>query len=286
MTYVIYHIPGKKIGVTNNLKSRVEDQQGYTENEYEVLEMSDDISYISGRELELQKQYGYRVDRQLYKDLYTTNFKELNNMKINVTEATTTFPCPINKLKGRLMDEKGMQWTTDHGTFTVNGHSINWIMNNVKESMYNKERCYIYNKAFAGYYDKDPMRNMAMGPTHEAETEYQKEMVDYYKKKSVDSNMSQFDLIREWANERGLYDKGDPKTQYVKLMEEAGEVGRAILKNDTPEIIDGIGDMVVVLTNLAELVGVPIEECIQEAYNVISKRTGKMKNGTFVKDTL
>ena len=277
MTYVIYHIPGRKIGVTNNLKSRVEDQQGYTEDEYEVLEMSDDISYISDRELELQKQYGYRVDRQLYKDLYTTNFIELNNMKINVTEATTTFPCPINKLKGRLMDEKGMQWTTDHGTFTVNGHSINWIMNNAKESMYNKERCYVYNKAFASYYDKDPMRNMSGGPTHDAEV---------CKTSCDDCGDELFDCIRKWANERGLYDKGDPKTQYIKLMEEAGEVGRAILKNDTPEIIDGIGDMVVVLTNLAELVGVPIEECIQEAYNVISKRTGKMKNGTFVKDTL
>jgi len=286
MTYVIYHIPGKKIGVTNNLKSRVEDQQGYTEDEYEVLEMSDDIGYISDRELELQKQYGYRIDRQLYKDLYTTNFIELNKMKINVTEATTTFPCPINKLKGRLMDEMGMQWTTDHGTFTVNGHSINWIVANAKESMYNKERCYVYNKAFAGYYDKDPLRNMSGGSTFQAETEYQEEMVDYYKKKSVGSNMSQFDLIREWANERGLYEKGDPKTQYVKLIEEAGEVGRAILKNDTPEIVDGIGDMVVVLTNLAELTGTPIEECIQAAYDVISKRSGKMKNGTFVKDTL
>ena len=277
MTYVIYHIPGKKIGVTNNLKSRVEDQQGYTENEYEVLEMSDDISYISGRELELQKQYGYRVDRQLYKDLYTTNFKELNNMKINVTEATTTFPCPINKLKGRLMDEKGMQWTTDHGTFTINGHSINWIMSNIKESMYNKERCYIYNKAFAGYYDKDPMRNMAMGPTHDAKV---------CETSCDDCGDNIFNCIRQWADERGLYEKGDPKTQYIKLMEEAGEVGRAILKNDTPEIIDGIGDMVVVLTNLAELTGTPIEDCIQAAYDVISKRTGKMKNGTFVKDTL
>ena len=82
MTYVIYHIPGKKIGVTNNLKSRVEDQQGYTEDEYEVLEMSDDISYISDRELELQRQYGYKVDRQLYKDLYTTNFIHRKNIKI------------------------------------------------------------------------------------------------------------------------------------------------------------------------------------------------------------
>ena len=67
-------------------------------------------------------------------------------------------------------------------------------------------------------------------------------------------------------------------------MEETVEIGRAIFKNDTEQIIDGIGDAVVVLTNLAELVGVPIEECIQEAYNVISKRTGKMVNGTFVKD--
>ena len=49
---------------------------------------------------------------------------------------------------------------------------------------------------------------------------------------------------------------------------------------------NGKGDMVVVLTNLAELGGVSIEHCIDEAYSVISKRTGKMHNGTFVKDTL
>ena len=67
-------------------------------------------------------------------------------------------------------------------------------------------------------------------------------------------------------------------------MEEAGEVGRAILKQDDAEIKDGIGDMVVVLTNLAELCGLTIEECVESAYDVISKRTGKMENGTFVKD--
>ena len=67
-------------------------------------------------------------------------------------------------------------------------------------------------------------------------------------------------------------------------MEEAGEVGRAILKQDEAEVIDGIGDMVVVLTNLAELIGTPIEECIARAYDVIASRTGKMVNGTFKKD--
>ena len=90
MTYCIYHIPNKKIGVTNDLKNRVEKQQGYKEGEYEVLEMSEDIDYISKRELELQEEYGYKVDRQPYKDLY----KPINNenMNINVTEQTTTFP--------------------------------------------------------------------------------------------------------------------------------------------------------------------------------------------------
>ena len=93
-----------------------------------------------------------------------------------------------------------------------------------------------------------------------------------------------FDNIRQWAFERGLYDKGDPKTQTLKLMEEVGEICRAVLKNDKAEIIDGIGDCVVVLTNLAELNNVSIEDCIDAAYDEISNRTGKMVNGTFKKD--
>ena len=96
--------------------------------------------------------------------------------------------------------------------------------------------------------------------------------------------MSQFDLIREWANNRGLYDKGDTKTQALKLVEEVGETCRAILKEDHDEITDGIGDCVVVLTNLAELHGVSIENCIEESYQVIKYRTGKMENGTYKKD--
>ena len=267
--YYLYHIPGKKIGVTTNLKKRVEDQQGYAEGEYDVIIESDNISEISRAEIELQKAFGYKVDRQSYDKL-----KFNRKMKINVTEQTTTFPCPVNKLKGQLMDNLGMTWHTDHGTFTVNEHSVGWLMANAKESMYNVERCYVYNKAFGKYHDKDPLRNMVRHTGHEASI------------CNTECDADLFDKIREWANDRGLYEKGDPKTQYIKLIEEAGEVGRAILKDDTEEIIDGIGDMVVVLTNLAELIGYPIEECMRDAYNVISKRTGKMENGTFVKDTL
>ena len=73
------------------------------------------------------------------------------------------------------------------------------------------------------------------------------------------------------------------KTQYVKLQEEAGELAKALLQNDEAEIVDGIGDMVVVLTNLSHLNGVDIETCIESAYKEISTRDGRMINGTFVK---
>ena len=95
--------------------------------------------------------------------------------------------------------------------------------------------------------------------------------------------MDKFNLIRDWAKQKGIYEKGDSKTQTLKLIEEAGELSKAILNDDQDEVIDAIGDCVVVLTNLAHLRGITIEHCIDEAYNVIAKRTGKMINGTFVK---
>ena len=151
ITYYIYHIPGKKIGVTTNLKSRVEDQQGYGPGEYEVLAKRHDISGAAKYEAIYQRMYGYPVDIVPY-DKLNCNKNKLN-MNINVTEQTTTFPCPVNKLKGQLMDNIGMTWDTDHGVFFINEYSIKWIMANVKTSMFNKQRSYIYNKAFARFYD-------------------------------------------------------------------------------------------------------------------------------------
>ena len=257
--YYIYHIPGKKIGVTRNLNTRVTITQGYSPDEYEVLDQSDDINYISEKEIELQKSYGYRVDRKLYKNLF-------NKMKINVTEQTTTFPYPIKKLKGNLMDNIGFEWKSEHGDFILNLDSIRWIMKNVKTSMYNDNRSYVYNKAFAEWFKTPELWN--------------EDQLDEIQTTSND----RFELIRDWARSRGLYDKGNSHTQYVKLQEEAGELAKALLKNDKPEVVDAIGDMVVVLTNLAFLQGVDIEYCIDSAYKVISKRKGKMINGTFVKD--
>jgi len=256
--YYLYHIPGKKIGVTRNLNNRVTLMQGYKENEYEVLEQSEDINYISDREIELQKSYGYKVDRQLYKNLIKPN------MKINPTEQTSTFPVPTHKLRGHLMDNIGLKWETPQGyAFEITQENIPWIIGNATTSMYNNNRCYIYNKAFYEAFYAKPSKCA-----------------------NYDIDVERFDLIRSWAKERGIYDKGNSRTQYVKLMEEAGELAKALLENDKYEIKDAIGDMVVVLTNLAVLEGMQIENCIDSAYNEIASRKGKMINGTFVKQTL
>ena len=286
MTYYLYHIPGKKIGITKDLKKRVEKQQGYNEDEYDIIMKSDNIEYVSEQEIYLQKLYGYRVDETPYNKLKFN--KEENDMNINITEQTTTFPCPVNKLKGQLMDNMGMAWETDHGSCILTPMSIEWIMQNVLTSKYNSQRCYIYNKAFARWFDNNnayPSNGHTTLTGGLAPTGMQERKCDDCQcDKGKCLNPTQFDLIRDWANERGLYDKGDPKTQTLKLMEEAGEICRAVLKNDRDEIIDGIGDCVVVLTNLAELIDMSIEDCIEVAYAEISNRTGKMVNGTFKKD--
>jgi NTP pyrophosphatase (non-canonical NTP hydrolase) len=287
INYYLYHIPGKKIGVTRDLIDRVTKQQGYALDEIEVLEQSTDINYISDRELELQLSHGYKVDKQKYKDLYINKPKTKNKMHINATEQTSTFPVPVSKLKGRLMDMMGRTWETLHGEFEINMETIPWIMENVKTSMYTTERSYIYNKAFAKYFqvktrseeaERFPFGKDAYQEYLDTLTTRSNGTLDYMK------TDNRFQLIRDWAGERGLYTKGDTKTQFCKLMEEAGELGRAVLKDDKEEFVDAIGDMVVVLTNMAHLGGTTIEKCIDTAYDVISKRTGKMVNGTFVKD--
>lgn len=267
--YFIYHIPTKKIGVTRNLNKRVTIAQGYKVGEYEVLESSEDIDYISRRESELQRFYGYKVDRDSYKKVINKS-KKSNQMKLNVTDQTTTFPCPVNKLKGQLLDAVGLVWETPFGNYLLNKKMIDWIMTNVKVSMFNPNRCFVYNKALheAVAANFNPIKHI-----EEAFTPQAKEQPNVY------------DFIRQWADERGLYRNGDTKTQFAKLQEEAGELARAILKNDREEFIDAIGDMMVVLTNLAALEGLKVEDCVVSAYTVIKNRTGKMINGSFVKDT-
>lgn len=251
--YYIYHIPGKKIGVARNLHNRVTKAQGYLPHEYEVLEETDDIFYVSNREIELQKQYGYPIDKTLYLNI----FKSSNGM-IKSTEQTSTFPWSKSDMMQNLIKNVGLTWKTPYGDFEIGASTIEWINNNSYKSQFDSEKSYIYNKA---YKEKFFGQESEQG--------------------QVDVNT--FDKIREWAEQRGIYSKGDVKTQYVKLGEEFGELGQSILKGDNDGIVDAIGDCVVVLTNLAHLAGFQIEFCIDSAYDEIKSRQGKMIDGTFVK---
>lgn len=258
--YYLYHVPGIKIGATVNPFYRLHIRQGYNKNDYEILEVSSDIDYISKRELELQEQYGYKKDKSNYKLIS-------KKMKVNPTEQTSTFAVSLDELAEHLKNNLNYEWETPQGyKFKLTKDNIKWIVQNANSSAFNAGRSYIYNRAFNEFLKNE-----------------NKEIIK--KEKKVD-DQNYFSLIRQWANDRGLYDKGDVKTQYVKLQEEAGELARAIIKQDKPEIADSIGDMVVVLTNLAHLAGLTIEDCIASAYTVIKDRKGSMTNGSFVKQTL
>ena len=191
---------------------------------------------------------------------------------------TTTFPCWSFDVEKFLQRNLGETIKLNTGKDVVVSEAlIEWVTRNVKDSQYTKGRCYVYNKA---------MLKFLANPTIISLQEQLDVVYDVVSGDPVKTECSKciFPAIRHWALERGLYQKGDVKTQYVKLQEEAGELAKALLQNDKAEVIDAIGDMVVVLTNLAHLEGVHIETCINTAYKEISKRKGKMINGTFVKD--
>lgn len=91
-------------------------------------------------------------------------------------------------------------------------------------------------------------------------------------------------LVIEWGREKGILEKGTPIQQCCKSEEEVEELALAIINNDREEIIDALGDILVTIIIQAEMQGLKLEECLESAYNVISKRTGKMIKGQFVKD--
>lgn len=90
------------------------------------------------------------------------------------------------------------------------------------------------------------------------------------------------DLIRTWHHDRNLIDGSTDKDQYMKLIQEAGELSDSICKGK--DIRDDIGDMMVVLINIAERNKLRLTDCLSVAYNDIKDRKGKMIDGVFVKE--
>mgnify|MGYP003625518246 FL=1 len=90
--------------------------------------------------------------------------------------------------------------------------------------------------------------------------------------------------VIKWADNKGILSNGTPEAQANKTIEEALEIYQAIKVNDKAEIIDGLGDVLVTIIIQAKMQDVDLLECLQTALNVITKRTGKMVNGEFIKD--
>lgn len=89
--------------------------------------------------------------------------------------------------------------------------------------------------------------------------------------------------VKRWSIERKLHE-ADPVKQMLKLTEETGELAAAIARADTAEMMDAVGDIMVVLTILCQQTGISLTASYEGAYQTIKHRAGKTINGVFVKE--
>ena len=92
--------------------------------------------------------------------------------------------------------------------------------------------------------------------------------------------------VVDWAQARNIIYGSTPAMQMLKLSEEMGELAGAIAKGKRrDDVIDAIGDMVVVLTIIAAQHGTTLSNCFADAYHEIKDRKGKMVDGVFIKES-
>lgn len=96
--------------------------------------------------------------------------------------------------------------------------------------------------------------------------------------------MKVVDKIVQWHYARNLIEGSDDRSQFQKLLEEVRELAVSIETDNSP--VDDIGDIVVVLINIAERNGLTLEQCLEHAYNDIKDRTGRVVDGVYVKDVV
>lgn len=132
--------------------------------------------------------------------------------------------------------------------------------------------------------------------THEIKGSNAKKLADYFGVSipyllgyDTDNTFSDLiDKVNEWATSHGL-DKSNPKTQWMKVTEEVGEIRDVLLKpmkftEPQAALKDAIGDTLVAIIVLAHQLDLDVTECLSIAYEEIKNRKGKMVNGTFVKE--
>ena len=265
-TYYVYHLPGLKVGVTNNLEKRVEQAQGFAKDEYEVLHTIDNIYIASFVEIQEQEARGYDVEQIPYYKLFT--LKNNHMSRTLATPLTVGFYCEDpNDLEAFIAGKITLK-TPNYGDLVFDTpEKIQWILDNIKVSFKHKQNpkiapLYVYNKAAAAFLES---------------LEDDTTIVDEWS----------FDKIRDWAMKRKLFahKNSSINTQTLKVGEEMGELAHAVLKNKPEEVKDAIGDIIVVLTSIAELNGHSIEDAIQHAWTQIKDRKGGTNSkGDFIKE--
>ena len=88
--------------------------------------------------------------------------------------------------------------------------------------------------------------------------------------------------VVSWHLARNLIHGSTDKDQVLKLIQEVGELSDSICKQQSP--IDDIGDIMVVLLNIAVRNNLSLTDCLNHAYNDIKDRKGQMIDGIFVKE--
>jgi uncharacterized protein YabN with tetrapyrrole methylase and pyrophosphatase domain len=97
-------------------------------------------------------------------------------------------------------------------------------------------------------------------------------------------NITELDVIR-WSEARGIIENSNSQVQLLKAFSEMGELSDAIIKRNRDGIIDGLGDVLVCLINVAALEDLDLTNCLEHAYNEIKDRKGYLNaDGVFVKD--
>lgn len=203
----------------------------------------------------------YRIGNKNYKILYIDNFDRENKgiISYDYQEIKVDTSFPIETQEETLIHE------IVHGLF-FESSLRNLIIEDKEEEFANRFSNILYKFLIDNeFIDKS---NLIKENVNEIENKI---------------NVIMKNKIKQWAIDRKLH-VASPINQMLKLTEEVGELAGAIAKQKNSDIADALGDIQVVLIVLSMQLGFDLDECLEQAYEVIKNRKGKMINGTFVKE--
>lgn len=271
--YIIHE--KKKAGLASDVDKRLA-KQGYTRDDDGVeifVEGISDLALARQIEKDVQKSLGY-TDCEQGEDLVDKFLKRKglkNDSPLKEAEAQGIYKTlKGNTIGFRIESENimdlignGCTFETNKGTYIASADDIEALnkAGHFNASKFDGElKTYIYTKIVDNYFNNKKDEPICDG--------------------RVDRLLAD---IHSWADDRGIL-KGKIETQTLKLGEEFGELQKAVLKSNSLEIKDAIGDIIVVLVSIAYFNGHSVADALQMAYDTISKRTGYTnEKGDFIK---